>query len=171
MENWKTINGFSNYEISDLGRVRSIRRKGSKGGILKPKIREDLRHKVGLMLDNGKSKDFFVHRLVALHFLPNYYGKTQIDHINNNPQDNRVYNLRWVSDAENKLNTRLRKSNYSGKKGVFFYEKRNKWVALVSLGQDYNNKQIMKHFKTFEDACKWRDEVVKIYYDDKYYTE
>ena len=46
-------------------------------------------------------KTFYVHRLVALAWLPNPDNLPQVDHINMNPLDNRVENLEWVSRAEN----------------------------------------------------------------------
>lgn len=50
-------------------------------------------------------KNFRVHRLVAQTFIPNPEGKKEVDHINENKQDNRVENLRWVTSAENKANS------------------------------------------------------------------
>ncbi len=49
---------------------------------------------------NGKSQ-FLVHQLVALHFLPNPYKHSQVNHIDGNKKKNNVENLEWVSNSEN----------------------------------------------------------------------
>lgn len=53
---------------------------------------------------NGKH--YLVHRLVAQTFLHNPKNKPQVDHINRNPSDNRVDNLRWCTNSENNRNRR-----------------------------------------------------------------
>lgn len=167
MENWKTINGFSNYEVSDFGRVFGKPRNTTSGKILKQTKDSRDRFKVDIYNDDGKRKSIMVHRLVGTHFLPNFYGKTEIDHRNRNQHDNRVYNLRWVDSIENKYNTTTRKDNKSGKKGVYYDKSRNKYKALIVI----DGKKIEKRFDTFEQACNYRDEQVKLHYDNKYYTE
>lgn len=52
-----------------------------------------------------KGKSLLVHRIVAEAFLPNPEGKPCVDHINRNPTDNSVGNLRWCSYSENNMNT------------------------------------------------------------------
>ena len=50
-------------------------------------------------------RSWLVHRLVGEAFLDKISGKLEIDHINRNPRDNRLENLRWVNRSENILNT------------------------------------------------------------------
>ena len=56
--------------------------------------------------DFGGTKNWRIHRLVAMTYIPNPEGKAEVDHINGNRRDNRVENLRWVSSAENKANSK-----------------------------------------------------------------
>lgn len=58
---------------------------------------------VDLRVDNTK-RAFAVHRLVAKAFIPNPDNKPEIDHIDGDPTNNHVWNLRWVTHAENMNN-------------------------------------------------------------------
>lgn len=50
---------------------------------------------------NNKRKAFTIHRLVAIHFIPNPLNKLQVDHIDFNKSNNKVDNLQWVNANEN----------------------------------------------------------------------
>ena len=91
-EIWKQIN--EKYQISSLGRVKSFDK------ILKPEVLKKGYLRVSIW-ENGIRYRKLVHRLVAEAFIPNPDAKTQIDHINNITNDNRVENLRWVTPKEN----------------------------------------------------------------------
>lgn len=95
-EVWKQVENYSNYEISNLGNIKG------KKGLLKPSIKNGY-YFVGLSKNNQR-KDFYIHRLVAEHFIPNPENKNYIDHINTDRTDNRVENLRWVTRSENMNN-------------------------------------------------------------------
>ena len=113
-EIWKNIEGYENlYQISSIGRVRSLDRFDSigrfiKGKILKPRIDKDGYHCIFLS-KNGTQKPFKIHRLVAQAFIPNPDNKPCIDHVNCVRSDNRLENLRWVTYLENNLNPITRK--------------------------------------------------------------
>ena len=66
----------------------------------------------------GKPKMWSVHRLIALTFLLDYSRSKHIDHIDRDPSNNRLENLRCVSPLENSWNRGKTKSNTSGYKGV-----------------------------------------------------
>lgn len=56
---------------------------------------------VGLSKDEGGVFNALVHRLVAEAFIPNPDNLPEVDHIDNNPQNNNVNNLQWVSREQN----------------------------------------------------------------------
>lgn len=102
-EIWKDIEGYENlYQISNMGRVRSLRYGKSK--ILKNSVNKG-GYCVVCLVKNQTYKSFYVHRLVATHFIPNPDNKPHIDHINTIRTDCTVINLRWVTNKENHNNS------------------------------------------------------------------
>ena len=92
-------------------------------------------------------------RLVWLYFHGYLPPKGRvIDHINRNPLDNRLANLRDVSNKENSRNRTLSKNNTSGHAGVSLLkgERPRSWLAYVSLDC---GKQINRAYETYEEAC------------------
>jgi len=99
-EIWKEIEGFSNYQISNYGRVCSLQRKGTKGGILKAVPDKDGYMRVHLYKDK-KSYHRKVHRLVAKAFIPNPNNYPQINHKDGIKNNNYYKNLEWSTVKEN----------------------------------------------------------------------
>jgi hypothetical protein len=58
----------------------------------------------------------------------------EVDHINKNGLDNRRVNLRLATHSQNQGNSRIRKDNFSGYKGVSWHKKTKKWIAQIGLG-------------------------------------
>lgn len=98
-EIYKEIKGFKGkYSVSSLGNIKN----NKTGAILKPFYRNG--YSRVQLCNNGKKKNYSVHRLVAETFIGNYNAKPNVDHINTIKDDNRVINLRWATQKENMNN-------------------------------------------------------------------
>ena len=104
-EIWKTIEIAPNYEVSNLGRVRSLDRFYN-GINLKGKILKLSPNKFGYLRFTAKkdniTKTLHVHRIVLLAFNSIQENK-QVNHIDGNKTNNKLENLEWCTDSENKL--------------------------------------------------------------------
>ena len=107
-EIWLTINNYQGYDISNLGRVRSYRKQGCNKFTDKPKIIKQIilkthckEYKRVSLRCSGKTKNEYVHRLVAKAFHKNLENKPQVNHIDNNPFNNKENNLEWCNNSEN----------------------------------------------------------------------
>lgn len=108
-EIWKTIENYPDYQVSNLGRIKSL--KFGRERVLK-QAKNTQGYYFVILYQNKKQKIYRVHKLVALHFIPNPQNLPQIDHIDTNRQNNYVSNLRWVTNKEN-CNNPITKIKYS----------------------------------------------------------
>lgn len=120
MEEWRDIKGYEGYQVSNEGRVRSLR----SNKLMKLMIWHGYAY-VNFTINNVVNHKS-VHRLVAEAFLPNPHNKPCVDHINTITNDNRVENLRWVTQGENNANTitaaRMVKGHLFESKKVYQYK-------------------------------------------------
>lgn len=83
-----------------------------------------------------------------------FYGswpEGEIDHVNGNPSDNRISNLRIATSSENKANVACRRGHGSVYKGVSFDKKKGMWQARIGY------KQERKHLGHFHNEIDARD--------------
>ena len=98
-EKWVDIKGYEGlYKVSNLGRIKSLKyNKNEK--IMKSSLCGVY---LGLNLyKNKKMKTMYIHRLVALNFIPNPKNKKEVNHIDGIKTNNTVSNLEWVTPKEN----------------------------------------------------------------------
>ena len=152
MEVFKDIPGYEGmYQVSNLGRVKSFKLNGEK--ILKQGIGGNGYFLVNLC-NEGKRKNVNVHQLVAITFLnhtPDGY-KLVVDHIDNNPLNNRLENLQLVTARYNLSKDRSGSSKYTG---VCWHKHDNKWKSQIKI----NDK--MKKIYSFDS-----EEEASMYYQD-----
>ena len=129
-ENWKPIDGFPDYEVSDLGRVRSFKK--GKVRILKHSISTCGYRKFNLFY-NGVGVSKKASRLAMTAFS----GKSDlhIDHINGNKLDDRIINLRYCSQRENTTYYHLASETSSKYTGIYWYKAKRKWRAKIKINK------------------------------------
>lgn len=102
-EEWRPIPGFNDwYEVSNLGNVRSWS-PYMKGKPLKPTPNAKGYLRVGLRTADGRSRWFYVHRLVLEAHVGPCPDGMQGAHGDGNPANNKASNLRWATQSENNL--------------------------------------------------------------------
>lgn len=157
-EEWRPVVGFEElFEVSNLGRVRSLPRtitmvKRLPGKILKA---EGIGYPCVHIRGTGRR----ISHLVADAFIGNRSGKI-VDHIDRNPKNNRLDNLRICTSSQNSMNRKY-KSYASGYKGVHFHK--GKWRARI-----HHEKQEIHlgYFETAEIASKAYKEAAKLYHGE-----
>lgn len=101
-ENWKPVVGYEGlYEVSNLGRVKSLPRKGTKGGIVSVNYSNSKHYAHIPLTKDSVLKTTSLHRVVAQAWIPNPQNKPQVNHIDGNKKNNCVNNLEWVTNLEN----------------------------------------------------------------------
>lgn len=166
-EIWLPIEGYENYQVSNMGRVKSLGNDKSR----KEKIlRQGKNHKGYLFVilyKEGKLKSFRVHRLVANAFIPNPNNYPTVNHKNEIKTDNRVDNLEWMN-MKQQINhgtciQRRAEKERNGvlSKQVYQYDKNYNLIKIWTSTQEcdrngYNHGAVsaccrseLKHYKNY----------------------
>lgn len=147
------IEGYDNYySVSTDGTVKN--KYGKDMGAI------GLNNRVQVCLSNkGVKKYMYIHRLVALYFIPNPHNYKEIDHIDNNPCNNVVENLRWASGSLNNRNKFKNPNSKNKYKGVSWSSPMNKWRARVKI----NKKEInIGYANTEKEGAEMYNEYIKL---------
>lgn len=139
------IQGYEGlYQVSDMGRIRSLprtiidsigRKQKFEGVLLKGSIHEE-GYPLTLLKVGGEQKIVRNHRMVAKAFIPNPHGYPEVNHLNGIRDDNRVQNLEWCTSKQNSLHAVEEMKNFgehTGKpRGISFHKKMDKWMAYIT---------------------------------------
>ena len=165
MEVWKDVLGNSKYQISSLGRVRSMNyNRTGLVKVMRPSAGKGCYQNIKLRYNN-KYKTKYIHHLVAESFLGHNPSGHYIvvDHINGDTEDNRLSNLRIVTQHENVLSSKL-VGGSSKYPGVDWHRQSKKWRARIQINGArmtigmYDSEEEAKdaYFKHI-DGLLWRE--------------
>ena len=147
-------NVFSNYHISNLGNVKNSKT----NRILKLDIKNGYYY-VCLYNKNFKKTKFYIHKLVAYHFLEKINDTDVIDHIDRNRLNNNYSNLRFVSLRDNLCNRNKQQNATSIYKGVYYNKKRKKYIATITT--NYKINYIGAFLYERDAAIAYNDYIIK----------
>jgi len=133
VETFVKIEGFENYEVSNLGKVRNIK----SGRIIKPSLNKNGYLRLWLY-ENNKKKYLYLHRIIATAFIDNSEEKPCVNHIDENKTNNDLSNLEWCTERENMIHgTRTKRAA----------EKHFKKVIQLDL-----NENVLNEFESMKQA-------------------
>tara|TARA_R110000744_G_scaffold7342_1_gene25273 strand:+ start:11992 stop:12486 length:495 start_codon:yes stop_codon:yes gene_type:complete len=146
-EEWREVVDFPLYEISNLGRLR-------RGGVVLV-MKSNVSTYIGFTATDkyGERRRIYPHQLVANAFLNhiNCGHKIVVDHIDNNPKNNRLDNLQLISSRENHSKDKFRKGKTSKYTGVWWCKKQGKWRSAIRID---GKRKYLGSFVEEEDAAQ-----------------
>lgn len=139
-EIWKEVKGYEEYQVSNFGNVKSKRFDRN----LKPR-----KNGKGYLSVKLNRKQFYIHRIVALNFIPNPLNLTDVNHIDEIKNNNNIYNLEWMNHRDNRNYSIDKSKTTSQFTNISWHKKSNKWQVNIKF-----NKKIywIGVFKNEEDA-------------------
>lgn len=155
-EVWKDIKDFEGlYQVSNYGRIKRLYRKVIDSRGITQTFKESLLkctiNKYGYyqttLRKNRKKFNIKVHRCVAVAFIDKPENKHIVDHIDGNKLNNKVDNLRWVTNSENLLN----ENTYNKFKEIVTKLRKSERIPVYQLDDNY---AIIKKFECVDDAAK-----------------
>lgn len=169
----KKIFDYEYYLISEAGEIyTTVDTRGN--NLPKPRIRRNIKStKTGyysIVLQNKKRglkrKSYYVHRLVAQHYLPNPNNLPCVCHKDDNPANNHVSNLFWGTYSDNNLDKTKKNRHYKGA-SVLQYDLEGNFIAKYSSVREvrektgYNIYGYMSGYSNAPGNFQWKYEFKK----------
>lgn len=159
-EEWRKVIGFPDYEVSNLGRIRSTEKNYYRE---RPNCKAHKVHKTGKILSAKPSKSMGypeihsrslgtlrVHRLVAIAFIPNPDNLPQVNHIDSDRTNNHISNLEWCTQEHN-----MKHASMAGRCNPWNIRNRIDRAGILAakdaLAAGFLQKDIAKYF----DVSPW----------------
>jgi hypothetical protein len=169
-ETWADVKGYEGlYQISNLGAVKSLSRVVNQGKygntrvipetLLRPTDNGNGYLIVGLRKDSGR-KNFYIHRLVAEHFIEKVDGAMYVNHKDYDTQNNTADNLEWCTQRQNILYSanRMRKPHKQWKVSATG----EKYIYHRCRGYRLSIRNVVdKTYPSLEDAVRAREVILR----------
>jgi hypothetical protein len=114
-ETWKPIPFNSDYEVSSHGNFRNSKTKKQKIFNVEALKSTQTRIRVDIKNDLKNGSGFYLHRVIAMTFIPNPHNLEEVNHIDGNPYNNRVENLEWITREDNMRHFHENRTKYENK--------------------------------------------------------
>lgn len=164
-EIWKDVIGYEGiYQVSNLGRIKSLDKRVNVGGFLKypttkirkGKILKQAKDKYGylkvVLFKDTEKKYLTAHRIVAMTFIPNPENKKTVDHKNTIRTDNRVENLRWLTQKEQLNDNELSKIRHLAAREKATNSLKKK-VRCITTGEEFECINDAARKYNISDSC------------------
>lgn len=152
-EIWKDVVGYEGlYQVSDFGRVKRLKGQYSNNQYKEDRIMSPSTSSNGYLnirfCVDGCACSISVHRLVALHFIPNPENKPQVNHIDLNKANNDAQNLEWCTAKENTFHAYINGRRKPNKRGSDDYRS----ICVVMMD---DNDNVINEFGSIMDAQRY----------------
>lgn len=132
---------YSKYILFHTGKIYSLHRKR----FIKPQKNPQTKYYQFTLRHNNLNRIWRLHRLLAVHFIPNPTNLPCVDHINRKRRDNRLSNLKWSSYSDNAKN---RKQKGFSK---HYCKKQKRWIVRWRYNSNHNLRK-SKQYETEVEA-------------------
>ena len=153
------VKNYETYAVDINGNIKDLRT-----GKLKKLYKNEQGYiTIALLNENGYSTQQ-IHRLIAIHFIPNPDNLPEIDHINRIRDDNKIENLRWVNDYTQAVNKLWTNSKY--KKYIYLEDLKNKknpnpsWRIIIRNHLCKYRKRFSFCDYTYEEVVEFRNNIL-----------
>ena len=164
-EIWKDIAGYEGlYQVSNLGRIKSLDKRipsklrnqvytVKKGKMLVPNCNNNSGYFKVRLTKEGKTFNCLVHRLVAEAFLQNNDNKPQVNHKDGNKLNNKVENLEWSTNKENRKHALANNLHVCGEKCTWS-KLTEENVIFIRANKDASAKELAEKFNVSVSTIK-----------------